>query len=198
MKVLPYIVCLVLVIVILLQRGCTPSPEPKIEYDTVIVYKIIRDTIPGETKWLRAKIDTSIWMKKSENIPSTNVDTLKDQYIALGNRFFAENTFSTPYSLGKYGSVTAIDTIRENKLVGSSLITNLIIPEKTITKTVENPPKRQLYIGGHLALAKSTPISGIYGGFLFKDKKERIYSLNLGWQGEPVILGGTYWKLGKK
>lgn len=194
----PYLVIGILVLVILLQRGCEPSPKPKITYDTLIEYKTIRDTIKGETKWLRAKIDTSIWMKKPGNIPSPNMDTLKEQYLALGNRFFAENTFSTPYSLGEYGSVTAIDTIRENKLIGSSLIMNLTIPEKTITKTVENPPKRQLYVGGHLELSKAQPISGIYGGLLYKDKKERIYSLNIGWTGEPTILAGTYWKLGKK
>lgn len=200
LNIVAYITIILLIIIILLQnKSCKRQDDIQpIKIDTVVRYDTIKKIIPGKIIFIKQKIDTSIWMKKPGNVPSKNIDSLKTQYLILGNKFFAENTFSTKYSLGEYGSVTAIDTISENKLIGSKLITNLTIPEKTITITKEAPLKRELYVGGFLSLTESTPVSGVYGGILYKDKKSRIFSLNVGWTGEPTILGGTYWKLGNK
>lgn len=197
MKTIPYIGIIILLIIVLLQnKGCkedTVITPPKI--DTVIVENIIHDTIPGKPIYIKTKIDTSIWIKKSEYKPDTTYKGLYNQYTSLGNKYFSTNIFKTTFPISDYGSVTLTDSIRENQLVSSILTTNLNIPTTTITVEKTAPPKRQLYIGTTFLGKKSSPLASIHGGFILKDKKDHLYGASVGYDGELVYGGSLYFPI---
>lgn len=191
---LPYLVIIVLIAIILIQNQCNgPKTPPKETRDTVVVYKHIVDTF--HTKPLPPKIvKDTVWMKSPENAPDTTYEGLFNQYTILGNKHFATKTYSTLFSLGEYGSLIVNDTIKENSLIGTGIITDLKIPTTTITveKTV---PYRALYIGPEVTGNKNLPINGLYGRAILKTKNDHLYSISGGWNGEWQIGGGIYWRL---
>lgn len=202
MKSIPYIGIILLLLVILLQnRGCIDQKEqyntpPKI--DTMVVYKYIHDTIPGKPVYLKTKIDTSVWMKRSDNIPDTTYKGLLSQYKGLGNKYFSTNIFKTDFKIAEYGSITLTDSVRENQLVSSVLTTNLNIPVTTITIEKSSPPKRQLFVGGSFVMNKTDVISGVYGGLQLKTKRDRLYGISVGWAGKPQLAGSLYYPIKQK
>lgn len=193
---LSYLVIAVLVIVILLQRSCSPKiqlPEPIIKRDTVYIH--IHDTIPGKPVFIKGKIDT-VWLKLAGYIPSTRYDSLLEQYKGLGNQYFRHNIYSTKFDIPPYGYVEVRDTISQNQIEGTGLITSLKIPEKTTTITKIEPPKRQLYIGGGITGNPELPVNGIHTGFLYKDKKDQIFGASVGFVNQQVQYGiSSYFKI---
>lgn len=197
MKNLPYIGIIILLLVVLFQnRSCKQPdvPEPS-KIDTVIVYKYIHDTIPGEPRFIAAKIDTSIWMKKTDFKPDTTYKGLLKQYEELGNRYFTTNTFKTDFKIADYGYISVTDSIYGNWLMNSTIFTDLNIPTTTITIEKEAPKKNEFYFGPQLSMSRTYPISGVYGSALLKTKQDKIYHLSLGYNGEAQIMGGLYFKI---
>jgi hypothetical protein len=198
MKIISYICIVILFFVVLMQiRGCKEEVveirSPKV--DTVMVYKYVYDTIPGKPVYIKMKVDTSIWMKKVENIPDTTYKGLLSQYKNLGNRYFSTNVFKTDFPIADYGSISVIDTLRENKLIGNNIVTDIKIPVTTITIEKQAPPKRQLFIGAELAGSRNKPLSDVYGGILFKTKKNNIYGVSLGFSNEIKYKGSVYFPI---
>lgn len=201
--ILPYIALVIMVIIILLQNeGCLRPKDSEISdtvvrYDTTIVYQTIRDTVPGKPIYIKSKVDTSVWMKKSEYKPDTSYSGLLFQYKTLGNKHFSTNLFKTEFPIADYGTVTIYDSIRQNQLIHSELISNLTIPITTITveKQIPTPSKRQLYFGTTITGNKFNPISGVYGGLQLKTKKDRLYGLSVGYTGQIEYAGSLYFPL---
>jgi len=182
MKNIAYIVIGVFLLIILLQNQCSgPKTPPKEIRDTVIVYEIIRDTIPGEPIYLKGKtVRDTVWL--TENKPDSTYNGLLSQYKTLGNSHFEKRLFKTDFPIS-------------NSLIGSSIVTNLNIPTTTITVEKEAPLKTKLYYGITLTGIKPQPINGVYGDLLLKTKKEKIYGLGVGWNGEIIYKGSIYWPL---
>lgn len=195
---LAYFAILLLLALTLLQiRSCDSTKSPIIHSDTVYItkYVYIHDTIKGNPIFIKEKIDTSVWMKKAENKPDTSYNGLLSQYKSIGNRHFSTNIFRTDFKI-QYGTISVIDTVQENRLVGNQLITNLQIPEKitTITKEITLPPKRELYLGIIGTGEQKSPVSGVYAGSILKTKKQQLYNLSIGYNGNISFMGGIYWK----
>ena len=195
LNIIAYLTIAILIFIILLQNQCSgPKTPPKETRDTVIVYKHTVDTIPGKTVYLKGKsIKDTVWLK--ENKPDTTYKGLLQQYTLLGNNHFEQRVFKTDFPIADYGSVTVYDTIKANLLIGSSIITDLNIPVTTITIEKEAPLKTKLYYGITLTGTKTLPINGIFGDLLLQTKKEKIYSLGVGWNGEVTYKGSIYWPL---
>lgn len=199
MKTLPYIGIIILLIIILVQNFTDKDPkEPqeKPKIDTVYVYKYIKDTITIEKPvFIAGKIDT-VWLEKPGYVPSETYEGLLSQYKKLGNYHFTTNTFQNTFKIGEYGSVTVTDSIYGNWLMNSTLVSNLKIPTTTITKETTSPSKNQLYVGTTFTGNLLMPISGVYGGLLFKTKKDRIYGASLGYTDKGIMYAGSlYWKI---
>lgn len=194
-KALPYFIISVLLVIILLQNQCDgPKTPPKEIRDTVIVYEHIRDTIKGETVYLKGKtLKDTVWL--TENKPDSTYNGLLKQYTTLGNNHFEKRIFKSNFSIADYGTITVYDTIRANSLTGNSIVTDLNIPVTTITVEKEAPLKTRLYYGITLTGTKSLSVNGIYGDILLKTKKEKIYNFGIGWSGEVTYKGGIYWPL---
>lgn len=185
-----------LFVLLILQRYCgTPSYQPP-KNDTVVRVDttFIHDTIKGETKWRDRKVDT-LWMTKTEYKPDTAYPILLEQYKDLGNEHFATNTFITNFPLDTLGSVSIITLIRANKLLSSTLSPDIKIPNTTTVITKQQPAKRQVYIGGALMGNPTKPVSGVQMGILYKDRKDRISGIHIGYDGEIQYSLSSYWKI---
>jgi hypothetical protein len=173
----------------------TNTPVSISKVDTVIKYIHVSDTVfkrsivklPGET-------DT-LWKDSVIYIPDTSYPKLLEQYKKLGNQYFTKNTYSTTFKI-EYGSVKVIDTIQANKLISSALELDVKIPEKIVTIEKQPLPKREFYTGTYILGNKINIISGVGTGILYKDKKDKIYGVSIGWTPQGVEYGlSTYFKL---
>jgi len=192
-----YILILGLVIVILLQRtGCTyiPKHPPLPKTDTVIEYLKVHDTVPGKPILLKAKKDT-IWRDSIQYKPDTSYAGLLKQYNSLDDKYFTEHIFKTDYKLGTYGTASVYDTVVANMIIGNSIAYNVTIPEKIVTITKTQPAVRQLFIGGGLFGNQINPINSAHVGLLYKDRQDRVFGVNVGYNGQLVYGFSTYWKI---
>jgi hypothetical protein len=192
-----YILILVLIVVILLQRtGCTYIPKtPKLpKIDTVIQYVQVNDTVPGKPILLKAKKDT-LWRDSIQYKPDTSYAGLLKQYNSLDDKYFTEHIFKTDYKLGTYGTASVYDTVVANMIIGNSIAYNVTIPEKTVTITKPAPAIRQFYVGGGLFGNQLNPIHSANVGLLYKDRQDRIYNITVGYNGQLIYGFSTYWKI---
>jgi hypothetical protein len=197
-----YVIIFVLVAVVLLQR-CGGKPivdsKPKIEIKIDTVYHDTTIYAKAKPKPPIVIIDT-FWRKDTSNTPlvdtSQNCSSLYKKYVELGDKYYSKNIYTTEFKHA-YGKVKIIDTISQNNLLGSQMIADLSIPEVTKTITITNPyvPTRQLYIGGGLYGNTVNPVSMAHVGLLYKDKKDKIYQLSVGYNGQIQYGISTYWKL---
>lgn len=192
-----YIVIGVLILIVLLQRcgGGEPQVAPAPKIDTVIKYIKIHDTIKGKPKYIKGETDTS-WITLIQYVPDTNYPKLLQQYKALGGYHFTRNTYKTKFPI-KYGVATVTDTVFGNELISSNLELDVVFPEKTVTITKQAPPVKQLYIGTFLTGDKKDFINSINVGLLYKDRKDKIFGLSLGYNNVGTIQYGasSYWKI---
>lgn len=193
----------VLIAVLFLTRlnSCNcHSSNSKIKSDTLVIHDTItiHDTTPGKIELVKSK-PIHHWDTIPKYIPDTNYSELLKQYNNLGNDFFTQNIYKAEYKIDSLGTITAIDTINQNKLTGSSLISNLKIPYKrlVITNTVIPSPKNQLYIGGGINGNKSSLINSAEIGLILKTNKDQIYQVKVSsdLDGKINYGVGTYWKI---
>jgi hypothetical protein len=195
---LPYIVIVILLCILLLQRyGCGKSnvniiDTISIKHDTF--YIPIHDTTKGKTVTLPSRVDT-MWKHDSFYKPSSNCDTLLQQYTNLGNSYFSVNVSKTKFPIKNYGYVTVYDSVSRNRVISAFAIDSLKLPLIHDIYTVVEPPKRQLYIGGQLFTNSSDPVSAIQIGLIYKDKKDRIFTISTIYDGTFSYGAGCYWKI---
>jgi hypothetical protein len=151
------------------------------QVDTVLEFIEIHDTIKtsGKIKFVKGETDT-LWLTEIEYVPDPEHEKLLQQYMALGNKYFAKNTFETKFPIAGYGSATLRDTVLENKLIGSGLELDVIFPSRTITITKPTPPVKQFYIGTSITGDKQELVNSVNVGGLYKDKKDRIFGASVG------------------
>jgi len=149
--------------------------------DTVVEFIEIHDTIrtPGKIKFVKGETDT-IWLTEIEYVPDPEHEKLLRQYMVLGNKHFAKNSFETRFPVGEYGVAILRDTVMENKLVGSGLELDVIFPSKTITIVKPAPPVKQFFIGTSITGGGQQFVNSVNVGGLYKDKKDRIFGASLG------------------
>lgn len=162
---------------------------PKV--DTVVEIVEIHDTVktPGKIKFIKGETDT-LWLTEIEYVPDPEHEKLLRQYMALGNKHFAKNSFETKFPVGEYGVAIVRDTVLENKLVASGLELDIIVPTKTITITKPAPPVKQFYIGTSITGSKQQFVNSVNIGALYKDKKDKIFGASIGFNDAGRIQYG--------
>ena len=183
-----YIVIIILVVIIILMRSCQSTFIPK---EPVVITKY--DTIWKET---HDTITKKVFVDKIKYVPYekvifANVEDCMKEY----NK---QTTYKDTIALDSLGTITVIDTVFQNTLKDRTIIKNYKIPlvTKTITIIKQPDPKRQLYIGGNLFGDRRT-LQSITPGILYKDRKDRIFQVNVGvnFDGTLTYGVGTYWKI---
>jgi hypothetical protein len=162
---------------------------PKV--DTVVEIVEIHDTVktPGKIKFIKGETDT-LWLTEIEYVPDPEHEKLLRQYMALGNKHFAKNSFETKFPVGEYGVAIVRDTVLENKLVASGLELDIIVPTKTITITKPAPPVKQFYIGTSITGNKEQFVNSVNIGALYIDKKDKIFGASIGFNDAGRIQYG--------
>jgi hypothetical protein len=194
---LKYIVIGVLVIIILLQRGCSGKTisEPTVitKYDTI--WKKTHDTITKEVEVVKIEY---VKPDGPEYTSGEHIDTCRARFSYLLKQHIARRTYTDTIKLDSLGTITVIDTVWLNKLGKRTYIKDYKIPLVTKTTTIikQPDPKRQLYIGGNLFGDRRT-LQSFTPGVLYKDRKDRVYQANVGvnFDGTLIFGLGTYWKI---
>ena len=186
MRKIPYIVILVLVIVIILMRSCSDVDAKETTYiKTDTVYKETHDTLTKKVNVVSVK-----YINVKEPV-FTSIDTCNKEY----NR---QTVYRDTIMLDSIGTITVLDTVFQNKLGKRTIFKDYKIPlvTKTVTIIKAQQPKRQLYIGGNLFGDRRT-LQSVTPGLLYKDRKDRVYQLNVGvnFDGTMTYGVGAYWKI---
>ena len=192
-----YIVIITLIAIVLFQRnGCThiSSEIPKLKVDTFINIVEVHDTLRTKPVFIKAKTDT-LWKDSLIFKPDTNYANLLKQYLALGDSMFAKNVYKTSYTLDSFGTATVVDTVSANKLTGRLISYNLSIPTKIVTVTKTAAPTRQIYVGGGLGGNSVNLVRSVYLGGLYKDRKDRIFGAQIGFDNQIFYGVSSYWKI---
>jgi hypothetical protein len=166
----------------------------KHEIDTVDIVKTKVVTKKGEDIYHETIVE------KEVIIPAV-IDTaalLKDYY----SKVLYKDTLILPDSLG---TVSVIDTISQNKILGRTF--NASVKQRTIKETtiVKELPKTKVFYGLEGGFNKADFVSSVGAGVLINTKKDKIYQLGLGVNNQttdginggftPYIRGGVYWKI---
>ena len=195
-----HILILILFVIILLQRGCG-NTEPQIitKIDTVVQVKYDHIITYGRSKpiYVKGQRDTVVETKIEYVLSEEDYDIVQklDTLIEL---YSMKNIYRDSVKIDTFGYITLIDTVQENKFLGRSFVTNITIPEKTITttKTITLPPVRQFYIGGGLMGNRFSLINSASAGLLYKDKQDRIFGVSIGAASGQLSYGvSSYWKI---
>ena len=155
-------------------------------------------------------VKTKVVTKKGEDIYH---ETIKEVVIptivdtqALLHDYFAKNIYKDTLTLpDSLGTVSLIDTITQNKILGRTF--NASVKQRTIKETtiVKELPKTKLFYGLEGGFNKADFVSSVGAGVLINTKKDKIYQLGLGVDNRttdgtngsfsPYIRGGVYWKI---
>lgn len=195
-KILVIIIIALMFLLTFQHKGCAPSD---VKSDTVTV---------RDTAW---KVHDSLIVKKlkvkevihdtlpPEYIADTNYPKLKAQYDALVVAFLAKNIYADTVKLDTLGYVAVADTVHKNEIQGRSYKYNYKIPTVTVTNTITNeaPPKGALFVGGGVSGNKQGGLNLLKGGILYKSKKDKIFGVHVGVNGNSQVVYGveTYLKL---
>ena len=213
-----------LIIVILLMRACSG--------DSSVQEKDIVNVDGKDYELLEQKIDT-VFIEKTIEVPkyvpkyitkvetvtvevTADVDSLKvvEDYYA---KYIVKDTLNLTYDFGPEITIDSLgtkpnpslgfgfltDTISQNKILSRKIEWNFQIPTIYNTKIVKELPKRQFYYGVGADFNKTDFIQSAKFGILYKDKKDKIFGLNLGVINAnnnvtPYVGGSLYWKLSFK
>ena len=166
----------------------------KHDIDTVDIVKTKVVTKKGEDIYHETIVE------KEVIIPAV-IDTmalLKDYY----SKVLYKDTLILPDSLG---TVSILDTITQNKILGRTFNAN--VKQRTIKETmiVKELPKTKVFYGLEGGFNKADFVSSVGAGVLINTKKDKIYQLGLGVNNKttdgttgafsPYIRGGVYWKI---
>jgi len=166
----------------------------KHDIDTIDIVKTKVVTKKGEDIYHETIVE------KEVIIPAV-IDTmalLKDYY----SKVLYKDTLVLPDSLG---TVSLIDTITQNKILGRTF--NASVKQRTIKETmiVKELPKTKVFYGLEGGFNKADFVSSVGMGVLINTKKDKILQLGLGVNNKttdgttggftPYIRGGVYWKI---
>ncbi len=194
-KILTFIIMALVFAMAFQNKGCN---SPQIKADTVILH---------DTAW---QVHDSLIVKKlkikqiihdtlpAEYIADTNYPKLKAQYDALVIAYLAKTLYTDTVNIDTLGYVAVTDTVHKNEIHGRSYKYNYKIPTITVTNTItkQAPPKGALFIGGGVTGNKNG-LELLQGGLLYKSKRDKMFGLNIGINGNNQLVYGvnSYWKI---
>lgn len=205
-KIYLFIIGVLVVFVLLQNRGCIGSNSSQQKSDTLVVNDtvwLVKDSLIYSKPKPGKIIYDSIFIEgKSQYLADTNYAVLKMQFDSLVKNHTALIIYNDSVKLDTVGYVSVVDSVRENKIIGRSWHYKYNIPFVTKTVTVTNfaKPKTQLYIGGSVNATQSLGLHSAEAGVILKTKSDKIYGIKVGSDINGKVFYGfqTYLKIGKK
>lgn len=194
-KILTFIIIALVFAMALQNKGCN---APNIKADTVTLHDTawtVHDSLIVKKLKIKEVIHDTL---PAEYIADTNYPKLKAQYDALVIAYLVKNLYTDTVKIDTLGYVAVTDTVHKNEIHGRSYKYNYKIPTITVTNTItkQAPPKGALFIGGGVT-GNPNEVKSLFGGFLYKSKKDKVFGLNVGLTGNSKIVYGvqSYWKI---
>ena len=205
-KIYLFIIGVLVVFVLLQNKGCVGSNSSQQKSDTLIVNDtvwLVKDSLIYSKPKPGKIIYDSIFIEgKAQYLADTNYAVLKKQFDTIVKNHTALAIYNDSVKLDTIGYLSVIDSVRENKIIGRSWQYNYKVPFVTKTVTVTNyaKPKAQLYIGGSVNTLQTLGLQSADAGLMLKTKSDKIYGLKVGSDVNGNLLYGfqLYWKIGKK
>ena len=185
----------VLTLVILLPRcgsgnesNSTLKPREKVKIDWRVIKKTEVHNVPVYC------FDTTYLPGDSIYMPDTSYAGLLKQYKELFKYYTMRVVYKDTIAVDTFGNIVIIDTVNCNQLQQRIIKHDYKIPITTMTKYETT---RQLYFGGGIAVDYPIGFNNIHAGFMYKDKKDRVFGLSAGVTPElkPFFSIDTYWKI---
>lgn len=162
----------------------------------------IHDTIEVEVPY-----DVEVPYEVEKLIPYAVHDTIEakvDTNFIVNQFLNTKNIFTNTYKFDKQqGSITIVDTISQNKLIGRKYTTN--IKPKVDTLEIPEPFRRKIYAGFEGGFNQADYVNFIGVGVMVNSNSNKIYNLGIGVNNKttdgtngyltPYIRGGVYWKI---
>jgi hypothetical protein len=194
-----YALVAALIIIILLQRcGGILVPVPQSKTDTVVETKYTTIITEGKSRpvFIKGERDTIV-ETEIEYILSDEDYGIVEKLDTLIELYSMKNIYLDSIPVDTFGYIKITDTVQQNKFLGRSFITNVVIPEKTITitNTIYPKPTRQFYIGGGISGNKTSPINSVNVGLLYKDRRDRLFGIGASYNGQINYGISSYWKI---
>jgi hypothetical protein len=194
-KILILVVTALLFVVAVQHGGCG---NPNLKADTVTKHDTawtIHDSLIVKKLKIKQTIHDTL---PAEYIADTNYPKLKAQYDALVIAYLVKNIYADTVKLDTLGYVAVADTVHKNEIHGRSYKYNYKIPTVTMTTTItkQAPPKGALFIGGGVTGNKNG-LELLQGGLLYKSKRDKMFGLHVGINGNNQVVYGvnSYWKI---
>jgi hypothetical protein len=170
--------------------------------DTVGYEIPVHDTVPVELP-----VEVQVPVEVEKPVPYAVHDTLLQQVDTNGivNQYLnSKNIFTNTFKFSaNQGSITIVDTISKNKIIGRKYMPK--ITPRTDTLRLPAIFKREVFVGIDTRLDKPNLIQLLGLGIIYKTKENMIYKIDLGVQNNvtegtngkftPYIGGGVYWKV---
>ncbi len=201
-----YILIIALLIMILYETCKRKNGSTTISSSDTTVqinYVYYRDTSRTKPILIKGGRDT-VFENTIEYIPSENYNELVSQFTELKQILLSRNIYLDSIHLDSLGWVKITDTVQKNTLLGRNIVKDIKIPTKelTIVKTIQAQKKRALYIGGSMFVTPfyypqnnvfggdvKSVVTNVSGGFMYKDKHDRLIGAQVQWDGKEVNYG---------
>lgn len=180
-----------IVILFIFLRTCgnsifKPKPTAITKTDTITKY-IVSVT---DTQYLPeiVGVTNTIHVPKYIHDTTTFVEVVIEptDTAAILQRYFQVVNYSDVQKIGDYGTVTINDSVTENRIKSRHLITNLVIPEKTITITKE--VKRTIgYVGFSGMGSAADPFYSVGADLSLKFKSDKIFGVGVQYDKNGVL-----------
>ncbi len=202
-----HIIIVILLLLAILEfinpKGIMPNRTIAV-HDTIGIEVPVHDTIPQEVE---VEVEVPVEVEVEKPVPYAVHDTIQavvDTNLIVNNYLNSVNVFTNTYKFDKkQGSITIIDTISKNKIVGRKYTTK--ITPITDTLYLPEPFKRKVFFGIEGGFNQADFMNSVGAGLLINSKSDKIYNLGIGvnnrttdgTNGEftPYIRGGVYWKI---
>lgn len=156
---------------------------------TQVRYVYYKDTTKSKPTLVQRVRDT-LFESYVEYYPAEGYTELLEQFQIIKQDLLSRNIYKDSLYLDSLGWVKITDTVQKNELVGRNVVKDIKIPikELTIVKTIEAEKRRGLYLGGSIFYVKN-PMTNISGGFMYKDKHDRLFGAQAQWDGKNINYG---------
>lgn len=197
-SIVMFVISMVLLVLFMRERSKNAETRPN---DTITVHDTawqIHDSIRIKKVPVYKEVIVEI-ASKTEMLPDTNYARLKEQYMALLQLYINKSVYKDTISVGSYGYIAVLDSVKENKIAYRRTRDNFNIPIVKETKTITKyaPPVRQIYVGAGLMVNNTIGIRGAQAGLIYKTKKDDIYNITAGANIDGTVIYGVnyYYKL---
>jgi hypothetical protein len=197
-------IAIVALVALVAVKWLSPSEKVYVEGKPYEVIKNTTDTV--------TVVDTKVVFKKGKTIyneviveKKVEVTALVDT-MALLKDYYSKVSYNDTLRLSdSLGTVSILGTITQNKILDRTF--NASIKQRIIKDTVniKELPKTKIYYGPEGGFNHTNLVSHLGIGVLVKTKKDRVYSLGVGYSNQrvdktnltwtPYVSTGIFWRV---